>query len=125
MFDAHFLSRRNLHAVDVASIPDRFKDAVAETKHHDVLHCLFAEVMIDAINLVFVQDLLDFLIELLRGLQIAPERLFDHDPSPLLVIFANQTDRAQLFDYGRKIVGRRSKIEKIVAFGASLFIDLA
>ena len=64
LFDANFLRRGDLHAVDVAAIPQGLKDAVAEAKDHDVLHRLFAEVVIDAVNLVFVQDLLDLSVEL-------------------------------------------------------------
>ena len=34
------------------------EDGVVKAKHHDVLHCLFAQVMIDAINLVFASTAL-------------------------------------------------------------------
>src|SRR5256714_1812244 len=51
LLDADLLSRSNLHVVDVATVPDGFKNSVAETKNQNVLHCLFAEIMTDAINL--------------------------------------------------------------------------
>ena len=66
LFDTDFLSGGNLHALDVTAIPDGFEDAVTKTKHQDVLDRFFAEIVIDAVDLIFVQDLLDFLIELFR-----------------------------------------------------------
>src|SRR5260370_16458801 len=42
--------------------PDGLKDAVAEAKHHEVLYGLFAEIVINAVNLPLFQDLLDFSI---------------------------------------------------------------
>jgi hypothetical protein len=64
LFDADFLSRSDLHAVDVLAIPDRFEQPVAKAEHHYVLNGFFPEVVIDAINLIFVQNLLDFLVQL-------------------------------------------------------------
>ena len=45
---------RDLHMVDVAPIPDRLEDGIVETEDHDVLHGLLAQVVIDAVNLVFL-----------------------------------------------------------------------
>src|SRR5436305_14514110 len=78
LFDPDLLSRRNLYAVDVAPIPDELKDAVAETKDHDVLHRLFAKLLINAVDLAFVEDLFDFLLELLRRFQILANWFLDH-----------------------------------------------
>jgi hypothetical protein len=41
--------------VDVATVPDRLKNSVAEAKHHEVLDSFFSEVVIDAVNLALVQ----------------------------------------------------------------------
>ena len=90
--DADLLAGGNMHAVDVAAIPDRFEDAVAETKNQNVLNGLFAEVMIDTINLVLAQDFLEFMVKLAGRLEIAAKRLFDHDPPPVIVFLASQPD---------------------------------
>jgi hypothetical protein len=49
-FDADRLGRRDLHAIDVAPVPDRFEDHVGEAQRHDVLHRLFAEIVVDAVD---------------------------------------------------------------------------
>ena len=51
-FDAHRLGIGNCNVIDVPTVPDRLEDPVAEAEHHDVLHGLFAEIMIDAVNLL-------------------------------------------------------------------------
>ena len=42
------LGHRDLHAIDVGPIPDRFEKAVGEPKVQQVLNWLFAQVMVDA-----------------------------------------------------------------------------
>ena len=54
-FDADGFRRRDLHVVDIAAVPDGLEYRVGKTQHHDVLHGLFAEIMIDAIDLFFVE----------------------------------------------------------------------
>jgi len=54
---------RNLHHVDVAAIPDRLENGVVEPEHHDVLDRLLPQVVIDAVNLIFVQHALDLAIQ--------------------------------------------------------------
>jgi hypothetical protein len=42
MLHAHSFRGGNLHVIDVVAIPQRLDDVVGETKHHQVLHRLFA-----------------------------------------------------------------------------------
>ena len=37
-----------LNVIDVLPVPERLEDAVGKTKDQQVLYCLFAEIMIDA-----------------------------------------------------------------------------
>src|SRR5207253_11498920 len=83
LFDADFLSSGDLHAVDVAAIPNRLEDAVAEPENQNVLDSLFAEIVIDPVNLVFLENLLNLSIEFAGRFKIATERLLDHDASPV------------------------------------------
>ena len=55
-FDADALSAGDLDALDVLVVPERLEDAVAEAEDRDVLHGLFAEVVIDAEDLVFLEN---------------------------------------------------------------------
>ena len=63
MADADFLVDRDLDMVDVIAIPDRLEHAVGKAQHQDVLHRLLAEVMIDPVNLVLVDDLEQFVVQ--------------------------------------------------------------
>ena len=56
LLDADRFRHGNLHVIDVAAVPDRLEDAVGEAEHHDVLDGFFAQVMIDAVDLLFVGD---------------------------------------------------------------------
>ena len=105
--------RGDLDVIDVAPVPDRLEDRVGETENHDVLHGFFAEVVIDAVDLIFVEDFMHAPIELARGLQIGAEGLFDDHPRPALagVFFSRQTDRSELPDHGGVEIRRQSQIE--------------
>ena len=56
-FDADRLGVGQLHVIYVLAIPQRLEDAVGEAKDEQVLDSLFAEIMVDAINLLLVQIL--------------------------------------------------------------------
>src|SRR6185369_2382806 len=83
-FDSQRFSSGDLHVIDVVAIPDGLEDAVAETEYQDVLHRLFAQVVIDAENLVLVKDGVDLVIEFARRVEIVAERLFDDDADTAL-----------------------------------------
>ena len=53
LFNAEIFRDSDLHMVDEIAVPDRLENAVAETKDQNVLHRFFAEIMVDAIDLVF------------------------------------------------------------------------
>ena len=53
----------DLHVVNVAAIPEGFENAVGEPEHQQVLHRLFPQVVIDAINLVFLENAGDGLVQ--------------------------------------------------------------
>ena len=49
------LGHGDLDVVHVAPVPDRFEDAVGEAEHHQVLDGLFAQVVVDPVDLLFLQ----------------------------------------------------------------------
>ncbi len=55
--DAEVLGDRHLHVGDVLAVPDRLQHRVGEAQVGDVHHRLLAEVMVDAQDLVLVEDL--------------------------------------------------------------------
>src|SRR5574341_1799923 len=68
----------DLDVIDIAPVPDRFKNSVAETKYQDVLDRLFAKIMIDPVDLLFLDHLLDLCIKCSSRFQISTKRFFDN-----------------------------------------------
>src|SRR5690349_9220234 len=68
--------------------------------------------MVDAINLVFVQDLAELLVELFRRGQIVTKRLFDDDSRPPSVLLFRQATQTPHFDDGREESGRHRQIKE-------------
>ena len=83
--DGQQFSDSDLDVVDVIAIPDRLKKPVGEAQHHDVLHRFLAEIVIDAENLVFLENAEQLLIQRMRTGKVGAERLFDDDPPPRAV----------------------------------------
>ncbi len=125
LFDADLLAGGNLHAVDVAAIPDRLEDAVAESKYQNVLDGFFAQIVIDTIDLILVQDLLQCLVKLAGRIEIAAEGFFDHEPPPAVVLLSSQPDRSELFHDRSKIIRRSGQVEEVIALGISFSVDFA
>ncbi len=72
--------------IDIVSVPHVLKDAVSEPEHQDVLHRLFAEVVVDAEDLVFAEHLVHLVVQRLGRLQIMTERLLDNDADPIFTV---------------------------------------
>src|SRR2546429_8931414 len=53
----------DLHVIDVIAVPKRLENAVAKAQDEKVLHGVLAEVMIDAVDLLFVENVQDNLIQ--------------------------------------------------------------
>ena len=80
--DADFFRRRDLDVIDIVPVPDRLEDPIGKAKDQDVLHRLLAQVVIDAEDLVFVEDPVHFVVQLARRVQIVAERLLDDARAP-------------------------------------------
>ncbi len=124
LFDAYRLRHRDLDVVDVAPVPNRLEDSVREAEDQDILDGLFSQVVIDPVDLLFVQHLPDFLVQAARRFVVAPKRFFD-DHAPPAMFFGNQICRPQLLDDGGEKVGSRSQVIKIVAARAVLLVDVS
>ena len=57
MADGHFLGGGDLHVVDEVAVPHGLEDAIGEAEHQHVLHGFLAQVVVDAEDLVFGEDL--------------------------------------------------------------------
>ena len=111
--DAQRFGHRDLHMVDVTTIPDRLEDAVAEAKDQDVLNGFLPEVVINPIDLMLLHDDPESSIELTRRRQIGAERFFDNHPPPT-VAFVEQSSPRQPFAHVQKLFGGDREIEEAV-----------
>ncbi len=55
MLDAESLGNRDLHLLDTIAVPHRFEDRIGKAKHQKVLNGLLAQVMVDAVDLRFLE----------------------------------------------------------------------
>ena len=63
ILDADRLGHRDLHVVDVAAVPERLEDPVAEAEDQQVPDGLLAQVVVDAVDLRLAEDLADLAVE--------------------------------------------------------------
>src|SRR5262249_48369501 len=73
------------------------------------------EVVIDAIDLILLENLKQLPIKCPRGCQIGPERLFDDDPTPDTILLAGETRTAKVTANRRERRWRRREIEQTIS----------
>ena len=78
----HVFGRRNLHVAHVIAIPDRLENGVGKSKDEDVLNRLFAQVMVNTVDLILAAHGVQLAVERPRRVEVAPERLFHDQPPP-------------------------------------------
>ena len=115
---ADLFGHRDLDRVDVIAVPQGFEDGVGKAREQDVLHGLFAQVMVDAIDLVFDDHFVQLQVEFPGGSQVGTEGLFDHDASPAAV-FLELVGSIQVRNDGRENAGRDGHV--IQAVSTTLF----
>ena len=82
MLDPDGLRHRDLDGINIVAVPDRLENKVRKAEHQNVLNGLLAEIMVDPVDLAFTQTVPQGAVKLLRALQVAPERFFDHHVAP-------------------------------------------
>ena len=50
-----FFRHGNLHVIDIAPVPERLKDSVGEPEHQQILHRFLAQIVVDAVDLIFFE----------------------------------------------------------------------
>src|SRR5688500_12424257 len=80
--DAVIFSNRDLHVVYIPTVPYGLEDRIREAEDKEVLHGLFAEVVVDPEDLVLREVSRDDPVQLVRGPEIAPERFLDDQAMP-------------------------------------------
>ena len=104
--------------VDVAPVPHGLEEPVGEAKHHDVLHRLLAEVVIDAVDLALLEHPAQLGIELARRVQIASEGLLDDHPAPPRRLALDEPRLPQSPHDLAEELRRSGEVEEDIAHGA-------
>jgi hypothetical protein len=76
---AKVLLHSDLHAFDMSTVPKRLRQFIGEPEKQHAVNRLFAEVMVDSVNRLFVERLKQDLVVGTRRAEIATERLFNDD----------------------------------------------
>ena len=108
--------------IDVIAGPDRLKNTVGETEDEHILDGLFSQVVVDTVDLVFLEYLMCDFVQMLSGLEVVSKRFLNHDPSPTVVVF-HHTGFTQSTERGFVHMWRRRQIVKAAA--AILILDLS
>ena len=127
---AQLFADRDLHVVDRVPVPQAFENRVRKAKHQNVLHRFFAQVMVDAKDLLLAGVVGQLIVQLPRGFQIVAERLLDDDAFPaFLAGCVQQSCAMHLFDHLAELAGQSGEIKKKIAAkgfaaeGAELFLQ--
>ncbi len=113
--------------VDVLIVPEGFEEPVGEAEGEQVLDRLLAQVVVDAEDAVGVEDLFDGDVQLMSRFLIVAEGLLDDDSGPgigRMLAAMRQTVGGELLGDSLEGVGRYGEVERMVAFGASLRLQL-
>src|SRR5437867_8772520 len=125
MLHAHRLGYGDLHVIDIPAVPYWLENAVREAENKDVLNGLFPQVVIDPVDLAFVEALQKFPVELPGGIQIGPKRLFYDDAAPLSAFLRRQARGAQPpHDVGKELGGRR-QVKQIISGSTPFLVQSA
>ena len=126
VLDADGLGSGDLHMVDVAPVPQGLEHRVGQTEDEDVLHRLFAEVVIDAEDLVLGEYGVDRAVQVTGAVEVMTEGLLHDDahPAGITLSVAVKSGSAKLFDNRQVYLGWHRTVETAVAGGAAFGVDL-
>ena len=97
----------------VVAVPGRFEEGIAEAEGEQVLDRLLAQVVVDAVDLRFVEILVHQRVQLDRGVEVVPEGFLDHQARPALA--AVQPRLAQRLDGPFERSRRKGEVQDAVA----------
>ena len=113
MFHADLFGDSDLDVIDVVAVPERLKDGVRKTRHQNVLNGLFAQIMVNAIDLILAEGLMDLLIQVVCRGQVGSKWFFDDHAPPSAVLVQLIGEAQQVNDIGENSRRRRHIIETV------------
>lgn len=123
-FDSHGFACGDLDVIDEAVVPEWFEDGVCEAQHHDVLGCFFTQVMVDAVDGVFLEDIANGFVERVSGGLVFSEGFFDDDARPCAVGCAVEFVFFQQGEDACELAWGDAEIEETVSCGAEVCVVL-
>src|SRR5579864_1873933 len=70
---AEVLCHRDLDALDVVAVPKGFDKSIGKAERQDVVDCSLAQIMVNTVDVAFVERPKQNLVQFLRRRQIMPE----------------------------------------------------
>src|SRR3990172_8219414 len=58
------LGNCDLHTFNIAAVPQRLEDTIGEAEYEDILDSFLAQVMVYAVDLIFIKALVNFIFQL-------------------------------------------------------------
>src|SRR5579872_3129 len=113
VFDAHRFRRCDLHIVDVVPIPHWFEERIAKPEDEDVLHCLFAKIVVNSVDSFLVEYAAHNIVQSLRRFRVPPEGLFQNNSGPPMFT-AVESYSSQTFNDGTRYRSGRRHIEQMI-----------
>ena len=120
-----FLGHGDLHVVDVLVVPQRLENAVGKPQHQQVLHGLLAQIMVDAVGLMFVEARAHGGVHRPGTFQVAADRLLD-DHARERTLLVGRGDHARLLQvlHAHRHQARRNReVKHPAGRNAKLLID--
>src|SRR5580700_4372145 len=109
--------------IDVAAVPDGLKYPVGKAKRQNILDSFFAEIMINAVNLLFFGDLQQLLVQYSGRIQVVTKRFFYNHTAPVMVVFFHQPHLGQMLDDRAEKIGGCSQVEEKITVRSVILID--
>ena len=123
-FHAEVFGAGDLDVIDVAGVPVRFEDGVGEAQDHDVLGGFFAQVMVDAVGVLFGEGVGDGFVEAAGGGEVFAEGFFTDDAGPFAFGGMIEAGGFEVFEDGFEELGGGGEVEEAVGGGAAFGVEL-
>ena len=123
-FHAEVFGAGDLHVVDVAAVPVGLKDGVGKAQHHDVLRGFLAQIVVDAVGVLFGKGGGHHRVQALRGGEVFAKRFLTHHTGPLAALALVQARSADHLQDGLEGLRRGGEVEEAVGRRTALRIKL-
>src|SRR5690606_34388165 len=100
IFHTKLFCHRYLYMVDVVPVPYGLKHRIRKAEGKEILYGFFAEVVIDPIDLIFLEDAAQQFIQCASGFEVVAERLLNNNTR--LLQFARKSLCCQILGDGRE-----------------------